>query len=128
MPASNFLRTQLINEVLRNTNYVPPAAVFVGLHTNDPTAAGTGAEVTGAWYARQGVTFGAQATPGVAENSAAVTFPAVTGASVTINHFSIWDAATGGNMLYFAPLTASKTFAVGDIPSFAAGQIDVVAS
>ena len=34
---------------------------------------------------------------------------------LTVTHFSIWDAATAGNMLTYAPLSSSRTINVGDV-------------
>lgn len=128
MPASNYLRTKLIDEALRNVNYVPPAQVYVGLNTADPTAAGNNTEATGAWYARQPVTFNAQSTPGVTDHEGEVQFSPVVGPNVTITHLTIWDAPTGGNMMLFNPVTTPKTFTEGDIPTFLDGEIVVSAT
>ena len=121
---SNYLETALFNEVLRATNYAAPTTVYVGLHTADPTDAGSGAEVTGGAYARQAVTFGAP-TDGAGSNSAAVTFPQATANWGTITHFGIWDAATAGNLLLHGALTASKTVNTGDVFTFPVGQLTV---
>ena len=66
---SNYLEDALINATLRNTSYVSPTTVYVGLFTTDPTDAGTGTEVAGGSYARTAVTFGAPSN-GVATNNA----------------------------------------------------------
>ena len=34
---------------------------------------------------------------------------------LTVTHFSIWDASTGGNMLVYAPLASSRTINPGDV-------------
>lgn len=129
MPSSNYLRGKLIDESLRNINYVPPTIVYVALHTADPTVNGLPAtEVAGSWYQRQTVTFGAQSTAGQTFSTNDVTYAPVTGSSVTVTHFAIWDAQTLGNMLYFGTLASSKTFAITDVPSFLAGQIAVSAT
>lgn len=126
MPSSNYLRGKIIDHTLRNTPYTSPATVYVALHTSDPTAVGTPAtEVSGAWYARQSATFAAQVTAGETSNSNTITYPGVTGSSVTVTHFSIWDAATLGNMIGYASLSSSKTFSVTDVPSWLPGQLAV---
>lgn len=126
MPSSNYLRGKIIDHTLRNTTYTSPATVYVALHTSDPTAVGTPAtEVSGVWYARQSATFAAQVTAGETSNSNTITYPGVTGSSVTVTHFSIWDAATLGNMIGYASLSSSKTFSVTDVPSWLPGQLAV---
>lgn len=124
MPASSYLRGKITDHVLRGVSYTAPAAVYVSLHTSDPTINGTPAtEVSAGWYARQAVTFAAQSTAGQTSNSNTITFSGVTGSSVTVTHFGIWDALTLGNMLEYGTLSASKTFNVTDVPSWLPGQL-----
>lgn len=124
MPASNYLRGKITDHVLRNVAYTSPTTVYVALHTSDPTVNGTAAtEISASWYARQPVVFAAQVTAGQTSNSATVTYPGVETSPVTVTHFSIWDSPTLGNMLEFAPLSASKTFSVTDVPSWLPGQL-----
>lgn len=61
---------------------------------------------------------------GTTSNNAAITYPSPTAAwaigSAAVGGFAIYDQATGGNMLFFAPLTVPKTVNNGDAaPSFA---------
>ena len=124
MPSSTYLRGKVTDHVLRNVAYTSPTTVFVSLHTADPTVNGTaGTEVSAGWYARQPATFAAQVTAGQTSNSGTVTYPGVETSPVTVTHFAIWDAVTLGNMLQFAPLSASKTFSVTDVPSWLPGQL-----
>lgn len=121
---SNYLENALINATLRNTSYTSPATVYVGLHTADPTDAGTGTEVSGGSYARTAVTFGAPSN-GVSTNSADVEFPQASGTWGTITHIGIWDASSTGNLLYHTALDASKAISSGDIFKIASGNLSV---
>jgi hypothetical protein len=121
---SNYLENALINATLRNTAYTSPSVVYVGLHTADPTDAGTGTEVSGGSYARVAVTFGAPSN-GVTTNSAAVEFAQATASWGTVTHIAIWDASTAGNMLYYTILDASKAIASGDIFKINSGNLSV---
>ena len=121
---SNYLENALINATLRNTSYTSPTTVYVGLHTADPTDAGTGAEVSGGSYARTAVTFGAPSN-GTCSNSADVTFPTATASWSTVTHIGIWDASTAGNLLYHTPLDTSKTIDSGDIFKITATNLTV---
>lgn len=124
MPASTYLRGKVTDHVLRNVAYTSPTTVYVSLHTSDPTVAGTpGTEVSAGWYIRKAATFAAQSVAGQTSNSGTITFDGVTGSAVTITHFALWDAETLGNMLEFAPLSASKTFSITDVPSWLPGQL-----
>ena len=121
---STYLENALINATLRNTSYTSPATVYVGLHTADPTDAGTGTEVSGGSYARTAVTFGAPSN-GVTTNSAAVEFPQATANWGTVSHIGIWDASSSGNLLYHTALDTSKTIETGDIFKIASGSLSV---
>ncbi len=121
---SNYLENALINATLRNTSYTSPTTVYVGLHTADPTDAGSGTEVSGGSYARTAVTFGAPSN-GTSTNSAAVEFPQATGSWGTVSHIGIWDASSTGNLLYHTALDTSKTIETGDIFKIASGSLSV---
>jgi hypothetical protein len=121
---SNYLEDALINGTLRGTTFTAPAAVYVSLHTADPTDAGTGTEVSGGSYIRQAATFGAPSN-GVSTTTADVTFPQATGNWGTIGWIGIWDADTSGNMLYHTALDTSKAIDTGDIFKIASGSLTV---
>jgi hypothetical protein len=121
---SNYLENALINATLRNTTFTSPAAVYVSLHTADPTDAGTGTEVAGGSYIRQAATFGAPSN-GVSTTTADITFPQATANWGTIGWIAIWDAQTTGNMLYHTALDASKAIDTGDIFKIASGSLTV---
>jgi hypothetical protein len=121
---SNYLENALINGTLRGTTFTAPAAVYVSLHTADPTDAGTGTEVSGGSYVRQAATFAAPSN-GVSATSADINFPQATGNWGTIGWIGIWDASTTGNMLYHTALDASKAIDTGDIFKIASGNLTV---
>jgi len=121
---SNYLENALINATLRNTSFTSPTTVYVGLYTTDPGEGNTGTEVSGGSYARVSVSFGAPSN-GVSTNSASVTFPTATGTWGTVTHIGILDALTGGNLLYYTPLDASKSIASGDVFTISTGNLSV---
>lgn len=118
---SDYLEAALLNEVLRNTGYTPPATVYLALFSTATTDAGGGTEVTGGSYARQAVAFSAP-SGGNVENSGAITFTNMP--AVTVTHAALMDASTAGNMLFHGALTTPKTVGAGDTLTFAAGDID----
>lgn len=121
---SNYLENALINGTLRATTFTAPAAVYVSLHTADPTDAGTGTEVSGGSYARQAATFGAPSN-GASTTTADITYPQATAGYGTVTHIGIFDALTTGNLLYHSPLTTSKTIDTGDIFKITSGSLTV---
>jgi hypothetical protein len=121
---SNYLEDALINGTLRGTTFTAPAAVYVSLHTADPTDAGTGTEVSGGSYIRQAATFGAPSN-GVSTTTADITYPQATASYGTVGWIGIWDAQTTGNMLYHTALDTSKAIDTGDIFKIASGSLTV---
>lgn len=121
---SNYLENALIDATLRNTSYTSPTNVYVALHTADPQDDASGAEVSGGSYARTSVTFGAP-SDGASSNSADVTFPTATASWGTVTHIGIWNAASGGQLLYHTPLDSSKTIDTGDIFKITATNLTV---
>lgn len=117
-----------------------PTALYVALFTTNESDATTGAvEVTGGSYARQsvtsslanwagtqgaGTTVASSGTTGTTSNNGVITFPAPTANWGIVTGYAVFDALTVGNMLFYAPLTVSKTINNGDAaPSFAAGAL-----
>lgn len=122
---SDYLENKILDHVLRNVAYTPPATVYAGLYTTGPTDAGGGTEVSGNAYARKAIAFGA-AAGGVTSNSGVITFDAPTPAAWgTVSHIGIFDAASAGNLLYWAPLAVARVTAIGEPPFFAIGAITV---
>jgi hypothetical protein len=124
--ASNYLETQLFNLIFRGVAFTPPAKTWIALHTADPTETGSAAEVsTSTWpsYLRQDAAKGgAQAdawtvpSDGTGKNALQLIYAMYDGAApLTVTHFSVWDAQTGGNMLVYAPLASSRTINNGDV-------------
>lgn len=122
MSLSNYAETEMMEwafgEVAPAT---APTLHHIALHTADPTETGATAECAYAGYARQPASF--SVTGGVATTTNSQTFPAVAGSSITISHFSVWDAATTGNCLAVGALDLAKLFAVADVPKFGTGEI-----
>lgn len=122
---SNYLEDNILDHVLRGdtpgTAYPQPAAVYLAFHTADPTDAATGAEVSGGSYARKVLSFGA-ASGGASVNTTSATYTSMPTATVT--HIALWDALSGGNMLYHSPIS-SIAFNSGDEATVNAGAITV---
>lgn len=115
---SDYLENKLLDHVLGGATrtFTPPASVFVSLHTGTgPGETGTPAnEVTnsgGSNYTRQVAGF-APAVAGVARNSSNIAFTNMP--STTVTQVGIYDTLTGGNLLFYGALTASKVTNLGD--------------
>src|SRR5438552_4738656 len=106
---SDYLEAGVLNHALRGSALSVPSGTRLALFTSDPTDAGTGTEATGGWYGRQSVglasgwTAPADSAGGkMSQNASIIAYNPVTGSAVTITHIGIYDAATGGNLLYHA--------------------------
>jgi len=122
---SNYLEEKIVEHFLRNNAITPPTTIYVALFESDPGEANGGTETSYTGYARQPSTWTALDANGQTKNVSALTFPANgnAAASVTITHLALYDAATAGNRLFYAQLSASKTLSPGDVLSFAANAI-----
>jgi hypothetical protein len=126
MSFSDFMENAILNAILRNTSLVGGTTIYLGLHTADPTDAGTGTEVSGGSYARQGLTSGfpaASGSSGSVANSSNITFPQASGSWGTITHVQLWSASTSGNAYWSGALTASKVVGSGDTFQIDAGDL-----
>src|SRR4051794_26029028 len=110
---SDYAENKLLDHILGKTSLTMPATVRVALFTADPGEAGPGTEVSGGSYARQALATSA-ASGGAAANSGDIAFPVATADWGTVTHVAILDAASGGNLLWHAPLNASKIVQSGD--------------
>lgn len=130
---SNYLEDKILAWAFEGTAWstAAPTTLYVSLHTADSGETG-GSEVTGGNYARIGVaatTGWTTTTAGTASstNAADIVFPAsgtVTW-SGTVTHVGIWDAVTGGNLLFAGAISPSKVVSSGDVFKFLAGQLTV---
>lgn len=96
---------------LRNVSFAV-AETFVKLHTGDPGASGSAAASAGS-TTRPQVTFGAASEGAISLTGSQPTWTNG-GTSETVTHISVWDAATGGHMLWSAQLGSGKSWATDD--------------
>jgi hypothetical protein len=141
MSATNAFENGILSLIFENANYAnvgdatglrgsTTAGVFyISLHTGDPGETGTQTTSESAYtnYARVSVarsTSGWTVASGVADNDAAITFPAcgVTGSSVT--HCGIGSDTSGTGNLFLSG-TSTLTVSNGVTPAFAIGALDI---
>ena len=123
---SNYLEVKLLNETLNGVAFTAVNNPYISLHTADPTDTGLGTEVSGGSYARVASSFATASGPsGAVVTDATATFPTATANWGTVGWIGLWDAASGGNMLYHTALDAPKTIDSGDIFKITAGNLSV---
>lgn len=141
MSATNAFENGLLSLIFENANYAnvgdatglrgsTTAGVFyISLHTADPGETGTQTTSEAAYtsYARVSVarsTAGWSVASGVADNDAAITFPACTGSTSSVTHHGIGSDTSGvGNLFLYG--TSTLSVSTGITPSFAIGALDI---
>lgn len=108
-----------LNGLCRAVNWTAPTGFFVKLHIGDPGAAGTSNAAGNT--TRVAATCSA-ASAGAITNSGSVDWTNV-GTAETYSHVSFWDASTAGTFLGSDDLAVSRTVAIGDNFSIAAGAL-----
>lgn len=137
---SNYLENKMVDQLFRGQTAPTTSTLYVALLTAAPSDSGGGTEVSGGAYARvavtsslanwagtqsAGSTTASSGTGGQTSNNVAITFPTPTATWGTVTHFGIYDASTGGNLLFYGALTISKTINQADTVTFPAASLSV---
>lgn len=130
---SDYAENKLIDLMVRGQAFTAPATVYITLATTTGSDTACGTEVSGGSFARVGVTSslanwaGTQSagsttassgTGGQTSNNAAINFATPSAGWGTVTEFCAFDASSGGNLLFRAALTTSKTINSGDTVTF----------
>lgn len=110
MTISNFLENELLDTLDGAGSAYSASATYLKLHTGDPGE--TGANNAATETTRKAVSFGA-ASGGSKTSTATVEWTLVA-ATETYSHWSLWDASTGGNCLWYGALSANASVTAGD--------------
>lgn len=109
MSKSNYLENKDLDHRYGGPDFARPATVYFQLHDSDPGETGTGgtglASVGRAAVTNNATNFPA-ASGGVKTNGLAISWGSTAGQNSlpASTHFSIWDAASGGNLLDYGTL------------------------
>lgn len=137
---SDVLENRLVDHIFRAQSFTAPTNLFIGLLTAAPSDAGGGTEVTGNNYGRAtvacslanwagtqsaGSTVASSGTGGQTSNNNAITFATPSGTWGTVTHFGIYDAVSGGNLLFWGALTIAKTINQSDTVTFPAASLTI---
>lgn len=117
---SNVHAASLLNTSLRSGTY------YLALFLTDPTASATGTEASGGGYARKVIAFDAPSLVSgkqQVKNTEAVDFGVITADIGTVSYWGIFDAASGGNLLWFGSFARGKNVLNGDAITVNAGAI-----
>ena len=124
MSFTNFLETEILDHVFAGAAYTAPGTKYLALFTAIADGeAGSVTELSGSAYARQTVAF--TTSGNTTSNNAAVEFPTATGSWGTVTHVGVYDAASSGNLMAYATLSASKAIDTGDVFRIPSGDLDI---
>lgn len=132
MALTTYMANTIIDKIFRNQVYSPPATVYLALFTADPSDAYTsgspdGTEVSGAGYARTAIALDAAASRATS-NTDVESFTASGGNYGTVVAIGLFEASSGGEMMWWDGLEVDKAINDGDTLTFAAGSIDIAFS
>lgn len=129
---SDYAEGQILDHLFRTALFTKPTELHIALYTVAPTDSTAGTEVSGGSYARvqrdpDDANWDAPTSGnGKTSNLAVVTFPAPTANWGTVVAVGILDAATGGNLIAYGALAATKVVNSGDsAPSFDPGDLSI---
>jgi hypothetical protein len=116
---SNYSEKLILDWLMTTGSATRPTSWYVALFTAAPSDSGGGTEVSTGAYARQAVTFKAATSPGgTTSNSNIVSFTASGAGFGTVTHIGIFDALSGGNLLWHGQILVSKTVLDGEALRF----------
>jgi len=129
MGMSTILANEILDHLFGNGAYSPPT-LYIGLYSSAPTDAGGGSELSGGSYARIAHAAWETAAARKTENDGVITFPVATGDWSAVTHVGVFDAISGGNMLFWTALDTARTALTGDQLRFIDNELDwdVIAS
>lgn len=130
---SDYLENKLVDHIFRARAFSLPASIYVALFTAAPSDSGGGTEVAGNNYARAqlapsdsnwaatqggGPAAPSSGTGGVTSNKVAISFPTPSGNWGLVTHWGVFDAVSGGNLLFHGALSIQKTINQDDVVEY----------
>ena len=137
MAFSQYFATQVLSWVKGAPFPTALSNVYISLHSADPGVAGTNADETAAiTNTTNRTTIASSALRAVSGASGGgfeitntgvvqLTTSANNSNAITVTHFGVWDAASGGNFLASGQLTSSVDVELGDTVQFNIGAMAV---
>lgn len=142
MPSmTNSLENQVLDFLFRAQPLTPPSVVYLALFTTTPTDATPGLEPASPSYTRASIPctlldwsgtdsptsdVPSNGTSGTIYNITECTFPDPLEDWGMVTHIGMFDAATGGTYLFWAPLAVPRNFVPGDVNiKFKAAELSI---
>ena len=123
---STYTQNKILDHILKVGSFTQPTNLYIALSRANPLADASGIdEPSGGSYARKICNDWDIASQRKTRNAIELVFATPTGAWGTLTHWAIFDTITGGNMIAFGVLTATKTVATGNVMSIKADDIEI---
>lgn len=134
MGMTTYLMNKNLELLVRGVTMAPYSNIYIAVSTTQPFVNGTGVtEPTAPSYARLAVSCNStnfsQSTNGKISNAVALRFAEALTAwntsSNLIKYYAIYDATTGGNMLWFGDFTTAKDVVAESVLEIPIGGISI---
>ncbi len=125
---SNYWRNHLLSHGMGKETYTAPAHYYVALSLTNPLGDGSGiSEPVGGGYARSETlpSDWSDISSFEVHNVNTIQFAKATSGWGTVVYFAVFDASTGGNMLFYGTINSGVglTINTNDVPDFLANQL-----
>lgn len=117
------LANKILNQLINNTSWTAPAAIYAQLHTASPGSAGT-TSVSAGSTTRLSCSYSA-ASSGSVSLSGNVGPWTNGGTSETLTDVSFWDASTSGNFLWSAAMGSSHAWVSSDTFTLTSATVSI---
>jgi hypothetical protein len=130
MPFSQYLATQVLNWVRGTTMPAAPTGLFITIHSASPTNDGSAANITSTVTGSSNriqlpqadlaavTSVGGGGFERLNAQTVIITNSAVNGSSAFASHAALWDANSGGNLLFQDALSVVTEIQFGDLVKF----------
>lgn len=129
---SAYLGDKVLDHLLGRTTFTAPATLYVGLWTavlSDASTGSTAGEINGTGYQRVAVTNDVAnwpaASSGAKANANPIQFPTAYSNWGTVRTVALLDAASGGNLLFYATPAPVVSVGYSDTLIFDAGSLTI---
>ena len=131
MNSTHYLNRIMGNLFKTKTSPALPAAYHIGLSSTEPTIAGAGVtepSAAGTGYARVILNNLSEPTDGTITNTAAISFPESLAEWGSIQYYVVYDAATGGNLLFYGGLSVNRNVEINTVITIKSGELSITLS
>ena len=117
------LANAILNNLINNATWSPPAAIYAELHIGTPGAAGTSNPSAGSTQRFQ-LSYSAASGGSVALSSNSSAFTNTSGTE-TLSDVAFWSAVSGGTFLWSAPMNSTHTWNLNDTFTLTSATVSI---